>query len=107
MSIALLTATLMVFVRDVMNIVGVILQLLFWATPIFWDPAMIAGTKFRWLLLSPFNYVLQGYRDSLFGGIFFWAKPQATLVFWAFTLLLSLFSVVLYKRTRPHFVDVL
>lgn len=106
-SIALLTATLMVFVRDVMNIVGVTLQLLFWATPIFWNPALIADTKFRWLLLSPFNYILQGYRDSLYEGVFFWEKPQATLVFWVFTLLLSLLSVVLYQRTRPHFADVL
>lgn len=106
-AISLITSSLMVFVRDVMNIVAVVLQLLFWATPIFWDPAMIAGTKFSWLLLSPFNYILQGYRDSLFGGLFFWERPLATAFFWGVAVLLGGAGIVLYRRTRPHFADVL
>lgn len=107
MIIAFFSASLMVFVRDVMNIVAVVLQLLFWATPIFWDPAMIVGTKFHWLLLSPFNYIIQGYRDSLFGGLFFWERPIATAFFWGVVFLLGGASVVLYRRIRPHFADVL
>ena len=106
-ALSYVTSSLMVFVRDVSSIIGVILQIFFWATPIFWNPDMLAGKGFEWLLLSPFNYIVQGYRDSLFNNIWFWERPIHTFVFWIITSTLLLTSIVLFKRTRPHFADVL
>lgn len=100
-------AIVMVFVRDIAQVVAVCLQLLFWATPIFWNPAMLRGTGFEWILLSPFNYILQGYRDSLFNNIWFWEKPLATFIFWFFLCFCASFSLYLYRKCRPYFADVL
>lgn len=106
-TLGLLAATIMVFVRDIANLVGVCLQILFWATPIFWNPAMLSGSRLEWILLSPFNYILQGYRDSLFNAVWFWEKPLATIIFWTFLILCLCFSLYIYRKCRPQFADVL
>lgn len=105
--ISFITSALAVFIRDTMNIVGVVLQFMFWGTPIFWNPNMLVGTRFEWILFNPANYILQGYRDSLFNALYFWERPLETLVFWGVMLMLSLCAWYLYKQTRPHFADVL
>ncbi len=106
-ALALITSACTVFVRDTVNVVGVFIQIFFWVTPIFWDPSIVAGSRFRPLLWAPFNYVIQGYRDSLFNGIYFWDKPTETIVFWTLTLCIALVGLLFFKRTRPHFADVL
>lgn len=106
-ALSYITSACMVFIQDTSQVVGVFLQIFFWATPIFWNPAILHTSKARILLLSPFNYVIQGYRDALFGGVNFWEKPLETGVFWGITLLLAGSGWLLFRRTRPHFADVL
>lgn len=102
-----LTSATQVFTRDVGNVVGVLLQVLFWATPIFWNPEFIANSKFHFLLYSPFAYVITGYRDSLLDAIPFWQRPIETAIFWVFALPILIFGIVIFRRLRPHFADVL
>lgn len=104
---AFIVSTIMVFLRDILNIVGVLLQILFWATPIFWNSAMLKGSSFEWVLLSPINYILQGYRDSLFDKIWFWERPLQTFIFWGFTGGALCVGIFMFKRAKPHFADVL
>ena len=107
LGIGYLTAATQVFVRDTASVIGVMVQILFWATPIFWKPDLIAASKFSFLLYSPFAYIINGYRDSLFGGVAFWHRPFETAVFWIITLTLLILGVVFFERVRPHFADVL
>ena len=102
-----LTSAAQVFIRDVGNVVGVLLQVLFWATPIFWKPDFIANSKFHFLLYSPFAYIITGYRDSLLDAIPFWQRPIETAIFWMFALPILVFGIVIFQRLRPHFADVL
>ena len=106
-AISFITSACMVFIRDTVQIVGAAVQVLFWATPIFWNPALLTTPKVKLLLFSPFNYVVQGYRDALFNAVSFWEKPVETTVFWVVTLFLVALGVVIFSRTRPHFADVL
>jgi ABC-type polysaccharide/polyol phosphate export permease len=96
-----------VFVRDMSAIVGVVIQILFWATPIFWDPKRMEGGPVEFLLYSPFNYIITGYRDSLFGGVAFWNRPMEGAVFWLTTLLFLAIGIQVFRKSRPHFADVL
>ena len=102
-----LTSAAQVFTKDVGNIVGVILQALFWATPIFWKTDLIANSKFSFLLYSPFAYIITGYRDSLFDAIPFWQRPMETAIFWIITLTFFFSGMFFFQRVRPHFADVL
>lgn len=101
------TSAAQVFTRDIGSVVGVILQALFWATPIFWRADLIANSKFGFLLYSPFAYIITGYRDSLFDAIPFWQRPLETIIFWITTILFLFFGMFFFRRSRPHFADML
>jgi len=107
LGITYFTCAIQVFVRDMSAIVAVVIQILFWATPIFWDPMLMKGSPLEFLVYSPFNYIVTGYRDSLFGGMPFWHKPMEGVVFWLTTLLFLAIGVILFQKSRPHFADVL
>lgn len=96
-----------VFTKDVGSVMGVFLQALFWATPIFWRTDLIANSKFSFLLYSPFAYIITGYRDSLFDAIPFWQRPIETAIFWTITLTVFFLGMFFFQRVRPHFADVL
>jgi ABC-type polysaccharide/polyol phosphate export permease len=102
-----LTSAAQVFTRDVGSIMGVILQALFWATPIFWRVDLISNSNFRFLLYSPFAYIITGYRDSLFDALPFWQRPVETIIFWITALLILCFGMFFFQRVRTHFADVL
>jgi len=74
---------------------------------LFWNPQMVAQTRFSFILYSPFNYVVSGYRGSLIRDTGFWMRPWETLIFWGIVLFLHVAGVVLFRRLKPHFADVL
>jgi lipopolysaccharide transport system permease protein/teichoic acid transport system permease protein len=100
-------AALNVFIRDVGQIVAVIMQVGFWATPIFWD-INIMPLKIQFLLkLNPVYYIVQGYRDSFIYAIPFWHRPGYTLYFWGVTLFCFLVGAVIFRKLKGQFADVL
>ena len=107
LGISYFTASAMVFVRDIGNIISAILQIFYWLTPIFWNPDLLPA-QFQFLLkINPFYYIVRGYRDSIFNGIPVWERWQETLIFWAITVLLFIFGTFTFKGSRKHFANVL
>ncbi|MBO5504966.1 MAG: ABC transporter permease [Clostridia bacterium] len=100
-------AVLNAFLKDTANIVGVIVQMGFWITPIFWNIADIPQSLTFIFKLNPIFYVVQGYRDTFAFGIYFWERWRLLIYFWAITLVLLFIGRILFKRTRPHFADLL
>lgn len=100
-------SALNVFIRDVGQIVGVVLQIGFWATPIFWDAQMLPAALQDYIKLNPLYYVVQGYRDSFIYFVPFWHRPYATLYFWAVTVSTLLVGAMVFKRLQPQFSDAL
>ena len=103
------TSALCVFFKDLANIVGILMQVLMWSTPIMWNidamnPSPVLGFILR---LNPMFYIVQGYRDSMIGGVWFFEKPYLTLYFWVLTLVLFLIGTTVFRRLRVHFADVL
>ncbi len=100
--------SVVIFFRDLSQIVAIALQIGMWATPIMWSITRIEGTVFETIFkLNPLYYIVNGYRQSLFGQTWFFEDWQLTLYFWAVTLLLFAFGTVVFKRLKPHFADVL
>lgn len=100
-------SALNVFVRDVGQVVAVVLQIAFWATPIFWD-LNIMPEKFQfWLKLNPVFYLVQGYRDSFIYFVPFWHHPFMTLYYWTFALIVFVSGALVFQNLKPYFADVL
>lgn len=106
LGVAWIAASLSLFIKDVTNIIGIIIQIGFWTSPIFWSLNTFPA-NFRVLLqLNPLSYVMEGYRKSFLYAQPFWSDPIGFAYFWSFTLIVLLIGVVTYKTLRPHFGDV-
>lgn len=105
--ISLITSSVILFFRDLGQIIGIILNVGFWATPIGWTIDMLPGVVQRIFKLNPMYYIVTGYRDSFIDKVYFWERPYETLYFWAFCLVAFCFGVKLFKKLKPHFSDVI
>ena len=103
------TSAIVIFFRDLTQIISIFLQVGVWLTPIMWDINMLSSHP--WLIklfkLNPMYYVVTGYRDSMLGHIGIWNHVSWTIYFWVVTILLFGLGSVIFKRLKPHFADVL
>lgn len=105
--LSLITSSLAVFSKDVGQIVSMLIQFGFWGTPIFWSLKMIPD-GYQWILkLNPMYYIVEGYRCSFIYHQWFWERGLSTVFFWVFTLLIMVVGVLVFRKLRPHFADVL
>jgi len=102
-----LTSAIRVFVKDVGNFIGVLMQIGFWATPIFWSIDMIPAS-YQWILkLNPAFYIVDGYRNTFIYETWFWENQNLTLYYFGLTTFCLGLGALVFKRLRPHFGDVL
>lgn len=101
------TCSIIIFFRDLGQIIGIFLQVGVWMTPIMWQETMI-GEGTRWILkLNPIYYVVGGYRDALIDKVWFWESPNQLVYFWVVTAVFFVIGSVVFKRLKVHFADVL
>ena len=103
------TSAIMVFFRDLFQIISIVLQVGVWMTPIMWDIQMLAGNPLLMKLfrLNPMYYIVNGYRDSMLGRVGISAHLVWTVYFWIVTAALFLLGSIIFKRLKVHFADVL
>lgn len=102
-----LTSAINVFIKDVSQIVNIVLQLGFWVTPIMWDITIMPEALHGLLKLNPFTYIVNGFRDSFVYHVGFWEKSQETFYYWIVTCIIFICGIKIFKRMEPHFADVL
>ena len=60
--VALIVSSITVYFRDLQHILGIIMQLLFYATPIVYSMDSVPA-NFKWLVkINPMSYLIEGYR---------------------------------------------
>ena len=97
-----------VFNRDLGQGVSVVLNILFWATPIVWVVDGVVPDEYRWLVsVNPVYYVVEGYRGSLLYHEPIWNHWQQGLYVWGLALVLGVIGAMVFHRLKPHFADVL
>lgn len=103
------TSAVVVFFRDLTQIINIMLQVGIWMTPIMWDiqDKIQNPLLLKVFQLNPLFYVVTGYRDSLLGKIGLWEHWQWGIYFWVLTALLFVVGTVIFKRLKSHFADVL
>ena len=102
-----ITSSMVVFLRDIGQIIAVFIQLGFWGTPIFWSIGMLPP-KLQFLIkLNPVYYITEGFRDTFIHKVWFWEHWQLSIYYWIVTGIIFVFGALIFKRLRPHFADVL
>jgi lipopolysaccharide transport system permease protein/teichoic acid transport system permease protein len=107
LGISWIVSALNVFIRDVNQIVAVVLQIGFWATPIFWDIHMMPQKIQTVIKFNPMFYIVHGYRESFIYFSPFWKHPYQTAYFWTVTIIFLITGALIYKKLKPQFPDVL
>ncbi len=105
--LAYLCATLSVFFRDFAQLVGIILQLGFWMTPIFWAPESMGEGVLRVLRRNPLYYIITGYRDCMMYGISFFEHTELALWSLGVSIGMLILGIFVYRKLRVHFADLL
>jgi lipopolysaccharide transport system permease protein len=105
LGLGLIAAVLNVFIRDVAQLVPILLQFLFWFTPIVY-PLKVIPEEFRNLiLLNPLFSLINAYHDVLA----YQQSPDvsALAIIALVGILLTLLGVWMIRRTSAEMVDVL
>ena len=107
LGIGYLVSALHVFARDVGHIVGVLVQVGFWGTPIFWDINIMPERLQPLIKLNPAYYIVQGYRDSFIYFVPFWERIELGIYFWIVSGFLLILGAYVFRKLKPQFADVL
>lgn len=106
-SITVFTSCVVLFFRDLTQIINIIVNIGFWATPIGWNITMLPGVLQKIFKLNPMFYIVTGYRDTFVEKVFFWNRPFHTIYFWLFCIVMLLLAVKMFNKLKPHFSDVI
>ncbi len=101
------TCAVVVFFKDLSQIINILLQIGMWATPVLWDIDMLPP---KWQVVAKINplvYIVNGYRSSIYGREWFFQDFYSTVYFWIVTVVLFGIGTLIFKRLKVHFADVL
>ncbi len=101
-----LTAGLTVFLRDIPQSLGVILNLWFYVTPILYPVTKVPESWQFWIIwFNPITGISESYRDLiLVGEMRHWGELAVSSIF---ALVMFYGGLWVYRRLRPAFADVL
>lgn len=103
------TCAIVVFFRDLSQIINILLQVGMWATPILWDISLLAQWQGYEIIfkINPVYYVVNGFRSALFEKTWFWQDFYSTMYFWIVTAVFFGIGALIFKRLKVHFADVM
>lgn len=101
------TCALQVFMKDIAQIINIVLQVGMWATPIMWDFGALNPTWAKIMKLNPLVYIVNGYRSAIYKHTWFFEDFYSTMYFWIFTVVLFGIGALVFKRLKVHFADVM
>ncbi len=107
LAICYTTCSIVVFFKDLSQIISILLQIGMWATPILWDMNSLPEKWQKIIKLNPLTYVVNGYRSALYKREWFFQDFFSTVYFWMFTVVVFGMGTLVFKRLKVHFADVL
>lgn len=101
-------SAIIVFFKDLGQIINVVLQVGMWATPILWNYKDVVPDSLLWLFkLNPMFYIVEGYRDSMLNDVSLFSHWVQMLYTWALIIILLFCGIRLFHKLEAHFADVL
>lgn len=107
LAISYATSAMIIFFKDLGQLINIFLQVGMWMTPIMWSYTIVPE-RFQWIVkLNPMYYIVEGYRDTFINKVWFFQRYFQIVYFWIITLVLFVIGAVIFKKLKPHFADVL
>ena len=105
LGLGLLLGVLNVFLRDVGQVMTIVLQLWFWLTPIVYMANVVPGSFQSWIALNPMTPIVRAYQQVILYG----HSPDLAGLAWVVGVaaLLLVVALLLFRRASPDMVDVL
>lgn len=101
--VGLLFGVLNVFLRDIGQVIPVLMQFLYWFTPVVYMVQIIPERYRGWLVLNPLIPIVTGYQDvMLYNRMPEWFGLGTSFLI---GLVLSAFSLMLFRKASPEMVD--
>ena len=107
LGLSYMTSSVVIFFRDLSQIISIGLQIGMWATPILWNLDALSPEWIMILKLNPLVYIVNGYRSAIYEKEWFFRDFFSTMYFWIVTVVLFGLGAVIFKRLKVHFADVL
>lgn len=105
MSVGLILGVLNVFMRDIAQIVPVVLQALFWLTPIVYHISILPAGVQAVFRLNPLLPLVTSYQNVLlYDRPPVWVELQWMMLA---TAVLCVFALIIFRRASPEMVDAL
>ncbi|WP_420267259.1 ABC transporter permease [Candidatus Magnetominusculus dajiuhuensis] len=102
-----LLSAINVFFRDTSMILGVVINLWFWLTPIVWIIDILPVRYQPVIKLNPMYYIVDGYRNAFIYHIPFWKNYKSGIYFWLICLSLFACGGLVFKKLKSEFGDAL
>ncbi len=99
------TSSISLFFPDINYIITIVMRVLFFFTPVFWEAKNIPARLLIFFRMNPLYYLVDGYRDSFLYQVPFWDHGIDTIYFWCMAFIFFLIGVVVFKRLRPYFAE--
>jgi lipopolysaccharide transport system permease protein len=102
---AYVVASVGVYIRDLTYTIGVLLNILFYVTPIFYPISLVPEFMHPIMHLNPLTYLVEGFRAAVFS-----SEMPNLFHFSLFTLggyLFMMLSVLLFRKLKRGFADVI
>ena len=102
-AISFIVSSISVYVRDLQHLIGVVLQLLFYATPIVYAAEAIPD-NFKWMLnINPMTYVINAYRDIFYNQTMIDVVPLLILI--AVSIVACIIGYLIFNKLQKGFAE--
>lgn len=105
LGISWLLASLNVFLRDIGQVISVVINIWFFLTPIVYTRERVPAVVQKVFLLNPMLHIVEGYRVALLG------KTEMDIAGFSYVLLIGTIILIIgaltFRRLKPIFADVL
>ncbi len=107
-TVSLITSVLVMLARDFQIVIQLVMRLLFYVSPIFWQGASSMPAAFQVFdRLNLIAYIIRGFRESMLYNTWFFQDMTMVLFFWGSVLLLYLVGAWFQKKMGKNILDYL
>ena len=101
--VAFITSSITVYFRDLQHILGIIIQLMFYGTPIVYSIDSVPS-NFKWLVkLNPMSYLIEGYRAIFYNKTLpdFYNLGKSLII----GIILCVIGYMIFKKLEKRFAE--